>query len=310
MEKKEMFTVLALDGGGSKGIYTLGVLKELELKLGGKLHEHFNLIYGTSTGSIIASLIALGNDIPTIEKLYLKLIPEIMCGNSKQKRSLSLKKQADKIFLNNTFEAFKTSVGIVALNYDKQTPLVFKTNINQAHGMKQSFLPGFGCTISEAVQASCAAYPIFDIKQLNTQNQGIINAIDGGFVGNNPTLYSLIDSHKAVGHSEENIKILSVGTGKFVEKPLSWKFRILKKFKMTQFIERVFAANTTSNEILTKLLYPDLKIVRVNDTFAEPEYGTNMVEVDAKKLNKINQLGRDSYAKHEKEIVTLFNLSK
>lgn len=310
METKKVFKVLALDGGGSKGIYTLGVLKELELKLGGKLHEHFDLIYGTSTGSIIASLISLGNDIPTIEKLYMELIPEIMCGNSKQKRSFDLKVQADKIFQNNTFEAFKNSVGIVAMNYDKQTPLVFKTNINQAHGMKQSFLPGFGCTISEAVQASCAAYPIFDIKQIHTQNQGVINAIDGGFVANNPTLFALIDSHKAVGHSEENIRILSVGTGKFVEKPLSWKFRVLKKFKMTQFIERVFAANTISNEVLTKLLYPDLKIIRISDTYAEPEYGTNMVEVDKEKLNKMNQLGRDSYAKHEREIIMLFDLAQ
>ena len=138
MENKK-FTVLSLDGGGSKGVYTLGILKELELKLGGKLHEHFDLIYGTSTGSIIASLVALGHDIPSLEKLYYELIPKIMCGNSKRERSSQLKIQADTIFKDQKFDAFKTMVGIVALNYDKQTPLVFKTNIQQAHGMKQSF---------------------------------------------------------------------------------------------------------------------------------------------------------------------------
>ncbi|MBA3011117.1 MAG: patatin, partial [Desulfobacula sp.] len=52
MNEKE-FKILVLDGGGSKGVYTLGVLKELEMKLGGLLYEHFDLIYGTSTGSII-----------------------------------------------------------------------------------------------------------------------------------------------------------------------------------------------------------------------------------------------------------------
>jgi uncharacterized protein len=306
----KVFNVLALDGGGSKGVYTIGVLKELELKMGGRLCQHFDLIYGTSTGSIIASLIALGNDMPSIEKLYLDLIPKIMCGNSKEERSAHLKKQADIIFADKKFDAFKTLIGIVALNYDKQTPLVFKTNIQQAHGMKQSFLPGFGCTISDAVQASSAAYPIFEMKQVSTENQGLVNTVDGGFIANNPTLFALIDAHKAVGHSEENIRILSVGTGMFIEKPLSRFTTFLKRFKMTQFIERVFTANTVSNETLTKLLFPDLKIVRVNDTFAQPEYGTNMVEVDLGKLNKLSQLGRDSYAKHEKEIIFLFNLSK
>jgi uncharacterized protein len=50
--------ILSLDGGGAKGFYTIGVLKGIEGMLDGKLHEHFDLVFGTSTGSIIASLIA------------------------------------------------------------------------------------------------------------------------------------------------------------------------------------------------------------------------------------------------------------
>jgi predicted acylesterase/phospholipase RssA len=47
--------VLSLDGGGAKGFYTLGVLREIEA-----LWQSFDLIFGTSTGSIIAALLALG----------------------------------------------------------------------------------------------------------------------------------------------------------------------------------------------------------------------------------------------------------
>lgn len=54
------FRVLSLDGGGAKGFYSLGVLHEIEGMIGCRLHERFNLIFGTSTGSIIAALIALG----------------------------------------------------------------------------------------------------------------------------------------------------------------------------------------------------------------------------------------------------------
>jgi len=58
--------ILALDGGGIRGVVTLGFLEEIESILA-KRHPHiedfrlcdyFDLIGGTSTGSIIAALLA------------------------------------------------------------------------------------------------------------------------------------------------------------------------------------------------------------------------------------------------------------
>lgn len=302
--KKEV-RILSLDGGGSKGVYTLGVLKELEKMLGGKLYEHFDIIYGTSTGSIIAALLGLGHDVEFIKTNYFKLIPEIMGGTNGSEKSAKLKKKADEIFGDKLFTEFKTDVGIVSMNYEDQKPFVFKTNSKYAHGMKGTFAPGFGCKISDAVQASCAAYPLFEIKKIDTQNQGIINAIDGGFIANNPVLFALIDANKAANYHEEEIKLLSIGVGRFIEKPLGWKYKIIMKFKMAQLAERVMSANSITNEILVKLLYPNLHYIRINDTYAQPEYGTNMVEVDLVKLNKMAQLGRDSFAKHERDISVL-----
>ncbi len=46
--------ILSLDGGGAKGFYTLGVLQEIEALVNKPLYETFDLIFGTSTGSIIA----------------------------------------------------------------------------------------------------------------------------------------------------------------------------------------------------------------------------------------------------------------
>lgn len=304
---KEEFKILVLDGGGSKGIYTLGILKELELKLGSPLCNHFNLIYGTSTGSIIASLIAMGKTISEIKEIYLKYIPDIMSARSKKAKSAKLKILGDYIFENVTFENLKTDIGIVALNYDTQNPLIFKSNISQAHGMKHSFIPGFGCTISEAVQASCSAFPIFDIKEITTQNQGRIKAIDGGFIANNATLFAIIDADKAFKINNENIKVISVGTGVFIEKPVKNLLSIFRYLRVVKFIERVFISSTNTNVILTKLIYSHIKTVRLNDTYNEPEYGTNMIERDLLKLEKMFQLGRSCYAKFETEINSILN---
>jgi len=304
---QDKFRILVLDGGGSKGVYTIGVLKELELKLGDLLYKHFNLIYGTSTGSIIAALIALGTEINEIEKLYLKHIPTIMNGSNKKEKSKLLKSISDSIFKNKKFDAFKVDIGIVSLNYDDQRPIIFKSNIEQAHGMKQSFKAGFGCTISDAIQASCSAYPVFDIKIIETENQGIINTVDGGFIANNATLFSLIDAHKAFRVLESNIYLLNIGVGTFVEKPINWKLKLLRRINFVKFIDRILNANTTTNVLISSLLFPNLKLLRISDVYNQPEYGTNMVEIEETKLKKLIQLGRGSFAKNEKEIDNFFN---
>lgn len=300
--------ILVLDGGGSKGVYTIGVLKELELRLGSPLHEHFGLVFGTSTGSIIAALIALGYEISKIEELYLSLIPKIMNKNSKGGRSKALKEEALKIFGSQKFDAFKTNIGIVALNFETQMPLVFKTDIQQAHGMKQSFKPGFDCTIETALRCSSAAYPFFEKVKIKTENHGEIEVVDGGFIANNSTLYSIIDAYKALKFKGSDINLLNVGVGQYVEKSSGFKHKILKMFGIYNFVEKVLTANTNSNTIISKLLFPNLNMLRISDSFPEPKYGTNMLESDLKKLDKMIQLGRSSYAKYEKQIEKLLNL--
>jgi len=297
-----------LDGGGSKGVYTLGVLKELELKLGSPLCENFGLIFGTSTGSIIAALIALGHSIKEIEELYLTLIPKIMGKNFKAQKSAAMEEQAKKVFGDKRFDSFKTNIGIVALNYETQMPLIFKTNIQQAHGMKQSFKAGFDCTIETAVRCSCAAYPFFSKMKIKTDNHGEIEVVDGGFIANNPTLYSMVDAYKALGYEESNIHLLNVGVGDYIEKTSGLGSKILKKLSFFQFIERVLTANTNSNTLVAKLLFPELDMLRISDSFPEPKHGTNMFETDLRKLNKMIQLGRSSYAKYERDIVKLLRL--
>jgi uncharacterized protein len=73
--------VLALDGGGIRGALTLGYLKKIEDILKAKhpgnpdfrMSDYFDLIGGTSTGAIIASLLALGKPVDEITDLYMGL---------------------------------------------------------------------------------------------------------------------------------------------------------------------------------------------------------------------------------------------
>ena len=69
--------ILALDGGGMRGILTIQLLKKLEQITGIPCYDLFDMIAGTSTGGIVAGLIVRGLTADEIEKKYDELIREV-----------------------------------------------------------------------------------------------------------------------------------------------------------------------------------------------------------------------------------------
>jgi len=72
--------ILALDGGGVRGVISLAFLERIEIvlkKRSGRddfcLADYFDLIGGTSTGSLIAAALALGYSVGRLVDLYLAL---------------------------------------------------------------------------------------------------------------------------------------------------------------------------------------------------------------------------------------------
>lgn len=76
------FRILSLDGGGAKGFYSFGVLREIQALVGKRLREVFDLLFGTSTSAIIASLHSLGRSVEEIHALYAEHVAEIMSRKS------------------------------------------------------------------------------------------------------------------------------------------------------------------------------------------------------------------------------------
>src|SRR3954464_11430474 len=66
------FQVLALDGGGFRGLFSAVVLATWEQQLGRPIGQHFDLIVGTSTGAIIALGLAAGMNAADLVEFYEK----------------------------------------------------------------------------------------------------------------------------------------------------------------------------------------------------------------------------------------------
>ncbi len=232
--------ILSLDGGGIRGALTLGYLKKIETILRAKendpdllLCDYFDLIGGTSTGSIIAAALAIGKSVDEIAALYMKLGGEIF-GQKKKwynplqtwqflKASYDYKALEDNlkaIFGTMTLESdqIKTGLCIVAKRADTNStwPLInhpkgkfFNTQLG-----KNKNIP-----IWQAVRASSAA-PTYFVPQMIDVGDGQKAAfVDGGVSpANNPALTLLMVAtlkgfpfHWQM--SAENLSIVSVGTG-------------------------------------------------------------------------------------------------
>jgi predicted acylesterase/phospholipase RssA len=300
------FRILSLDGGGAKGVYTLGILREIEALSGRKLFEEFDLIYGTSTGAIIAALLALGQTVEQVTQSYFDIVPDVMGKNSRGAKSRSLEAHAHDLLGEQTFENFLTDIGIVATNYELAKPMVFKKSVRQSFSMAATFKPGFGCTIADALRASAAAFPYFEKVRVTTENQGDVVLIDGGFIANNPTLLAIADAVHAYKIDKGNIKVLSLGTGVFKEPKPPVLQRILGRFAHYQLVLRILEANSNTIEQLRLLLFRDIETVRINDTFTQDEYAANLLTSDIATLRKLNALGRHSFSKCEPDLKAKF----
>ena len=298
---EKLFRILSLDGGGAKGFYTLGILREIEALIGCRLHERFDLIFGTSTGSIITAMLALGKSVPEIITLYQDHVPTVMANTNADGRSGALAELSKTIFGNAMFTDVRTSVGIVTTKWVLEKPMIFKAHIGQAHGMKGSFVPGFGVKIGDAVQASCSAYPYFNRKTVVTSSGDYIELIDGGFCANNPTLYAIADATVALGIPPENIRVVSLGCGNYPPPPVNWWTLDYWKQKTpgVQLLQKTLEINTQSMEQLRVILYKHIQTVRISQSFSEPAMATDLFEHDLKKLNVLTQRGVHSFAEHE-----------
>lgn len=301
------FRILSLDGGGSKGLYTLGILNEIEARLKRPLCEEFDLIYGTSTGAIISSLVALGWPIDEVRKKYIEIVPDVMNQCGKKAKSRTLKEHAEKLFGNAGFDQFKTDVGIVAMNYERSKPMIFKSSVQQSFSMEATFQPGFGCSIADALRASSAAFPFFEKVKLTTANQGDVLLIDGGFIANNPTLLAIADAVHAYKIEKHKIKVLSLGTGIFKEPKLPLHQRIVLLSSYAQLALKILEANSVTIEQLRQLLFKDIPTVRINDTAMQNELEANLLTSDVAKLMKLYVFGRESYSNCEADLIAKFN---
>ena len=139
------FRILSLDGGGIRGVVAAKMLSLIERQIEQPLNEYFDLITGTSTGSILATAIATGRSSEEIVDLYRQkssiIFPYKSLFSLKRirlilKHGISAPKYSDRgliqvlkeIFGDKTiFDIPSPLLLIVAYDTIERTPIIFKS---------------------------------------------------------------------------------------------------------------------------------------------------------------------------------------
>lgn len=247
--------ILALDGGGIRGIVSLGYLQRVEDllrdRVGGssefRLAHYFDLIAGTSTGAIIAAGLARGMTVGQITDIYMKLGSEVFYKSLWRLGILRPRYSHKKLtaHLKNVLGAdttlgdpeLRTGLLVVTKRMDTGSPWALGNNPNGAYFEAPSgktWGSNKDYPLWRVVRASTAAPSFFKPEQIRISQAIGVDQVIGEFVDggvspfNNPTLqafmYATLAGYRVNWQTgPDKMLVLSIGTGRGDPgKPPTW----------------------------------------------------------------------------------------
>ena len=222
--------ILSFDGGGARCIFSLKILEILFKRLYGsqgpserssvkQFINNFDLIAGTSGGSIIASLLCMERSIDEIRKIFYGLNSKIFdkSWSGYPSKLVSYYKSGDFYnsdlllqILSNFFEDKNMSsvphhLMIITTNC---TSDLFEPYIFRSYKANSKLKGSNDELLRNCIRASTAAPTYFSPFIDKNKNK----FVDGGLVANNPTNLAILESKELFYSGTLNL-ILSIGTG-------------------------------------------------------------------------------------------------
>ena len=223
--------ILTIDGGGIRGLVSAIWLQALQQRLHaagkGALHEHFDLMAGSSTGALVAAGLGIGMPASQIVSLYEHFGDEVFPGAaerlwSRVTRSFSqglsapryspkgLERVLKRVFGERTLGSVTLRTMAIAYDTVTRNPMFFKS-----FKAEHADLP-----LWEVCRAATAA-PTYFPAHLATIERRRRALIDGGVVANNPTACAIAEAVRLNNDASlDGIVLLSVGTGQ-TTRPIS-----------------------------------------------------------------------------------------
>ena len=224
-EARTAFRILAIDGGGIRGLIPALVLQDLEARVPGQLADYFHLIVGTSTGGLIALGLTAPGEQPGVARLDATKLVALY------------RERGPEIFRRSLWQRLRTVGGWLGPKYSStalarvvheelgEAPLsaALRDVIAVAYGMTSRDTrffkrwravedPTRDVKVVDAALATASAPTYFPSHEV-----GGDALVDGGVFAANPTVAGIVEALKRhdapVPVSPKDLFVVSLGTG-------------------------------------------------------------------------------------------------
>ena len=238
LQPRKTRKLLALDGGGIRGLVTVEALAAVETLLRGKrgkdvvLADEFDYVAGTSTGAIIATCVALGMSVDQIRDFYLDSGSEMFDKSSVLRRFRSkydderLAGKLRSVIGEDTrlgSDRIRTLLMMVMRNATTDSPWPISNNPAALYNLTERGAQGRASNLDlrlwQLVRASTAAPTYFPPEQLDAGGPVPFLMVDGGVtMYNNPAFLLFLMATAEPYRLEwpvgrDKMLVVSIGTG-------------------------------------------------------------------------------------------------
>ena len=215
--------ILAIDGGGIRGLIPALVLEAIEEKTGRKIADIFDLVAGTSTGGILALGLVHPDDdgkpsytAGQLARLYEERGAEIFSrstwhrvrtlgGISEEKYpTTGIDNALAHYFGDSRLKDAVTEILITAYEIERRIPWFFKSHRARQHA-------DYDFAMTDVARSTSAAPTYFEPQRIDTTPGDYWALIDGGVYANNPAMCAYIEA-KTLWPDDE-LLLISLGTG-------------------------------------------------------------------------------------------------
>lgn len=229
ISKRPTYRILAIDGGGIRGLVPARVLEEIERRTGKPIAQQFDLITGTSTGAVLGlGLSVPDRDRPTqpryraadLAQMYAEGGETIFPPSRFRKLKQVVGPAYDPAPLHQALEDYfgdtkmsdaLTSVIVPSYDIEKGDPL----NLRHIKGQDQTRPDYFMRDVVAASSAAPTFFPPHTFASVDGTQRHV--GIDGGVIARNPSLFALTQALK-LAPKDAKIELISLGTGAYPPK--------------------------------------------------------------------------------------------
>lgn len=205
----QKFQILALSGGGFRGLYTAKILADIEQDIGEPIARRFDLIAGTSVGGILALALALEIPAQKIVDLFAQHGEDIFRRRARwgllrspySSEGLARLLATDDLFGDRLLSACLHPVIVPSISYSTGKPVIFKTPHHT------TFKRDHTNRLVDVALATSAAPSYFPRHTFNNNQY-----VDGGLYANAPGLLALHEAEQFFEQRSSDVWLMSVGT--------------------------------------------------------------------------------------------------